>query len=85
MINHEMAKRYYLKGMESGYPVCCIEQFIIDINNGLTPTSKRLGLDGYVPCEQCEKEILEQIDKRVNILLKDNIGEKLTDMAGEKP
>ena len=69
MISSETAKRCYINGLKSGYPKCCIEQFILDCDNDVYPALDRLSLDGYVPCLSCQAKILEDIDKRVFELL----------------
>lgn len=70
MLNRETAKKLYLYGLMYGYPICCIEQFIIDRNDDKSPASMRIAIDGYVPCENCQKKILEHIDERITELLR---------------
>jgi hypothetical protein len=59
----EDAIRVMEKGLHYGYPLCCIEEYAIDMLEGRHPAMRRGTLstgtgDGlYVPCSQCCREI----------------------------
>ncbi|MBR9700383.1 hypothetical protein GOV11_00790 [Candidatus Woesearchaeota archaeon] len=51
----EMAESYRKRGIQEGYPICCIEEFVRDSVAGESPGELRGGKDGFVPCEKCKK------------------------------
>jgi len=72
MISIETAKRIYLAGLKEKYPVCCIEQFIIDCNNDKYPALNRVDICGYVPCQRCQEKLFAHIDERLIELLNED-------------
>jgi hypothetical protein len=54
--------KYLLLGMENGYPLCCVLEFVSDSLDsrlsGLEKGGFHTGTSTYVPCTKCLAEIL---------------------------
>lgn len=57
--------KWWYYGLRSGYPLCCIHEFVKDMLKGELPALKRGGdpIRGYVPCQKClERGVLNETD-----------------------
>ena len=55
--------RYYAFGQNFGYPLCCINEFVLDISENRRCSPIRLKVSkgsGFVPCGVCAEKILSK-------------------------
>lgn len=41
-----------------GYPECCINAFVADLQSGNSPAARKLDNSGFIPCAECRQKII---------------------------